>query len=385
MIDGRQLKSLSVLGYNFWIHVFKSLVPKKKPDQVELFKGYFQKDWITALKKEEIEQIYNSQQCTVCGLCQDACAPSRLSQGRFLGPEHLAACASRSQPEYISDADDFYRCTLCGKCEESCPEEVKISDLAWLMRRWVYRVDPAATWSFFPEVKKNLDRFGNPFGKEKAAAETGSGGRVLFPGCREMALGEPEKWAALVKKLGFGARLVSGVCCGGMLDEIGAEGLNPGLEKLLAQNPEEVITTCPHCLHSLRKKLPGSIAVKFIMELIPENMAARKISGPVVYHDPCFLSRKNQMAQLPRSIIRRQGMKLLEFSANNGLADCCGGGGGLFWYDPGQADRLAARRVEEAQKLGAKMILTECGTCRDLLEKAGGGKIEVKRISELFI
>ena len=385
MIDSKQIKSLSVLGYNFWIHVFKSVIPKKKVDQAGLFKGYFQKDWITALKKQELDTNYNPQQCTVCGLCQDACAPSWVSQGKFLGPEHLAACAGRSQPEYVSDIDDFFRCTLCGRREPACPEEVKVSDLSWFMRRWIYRVDPAATWALFPQVKKNLDQFKNPFGQEKVPVQTGSGKNILFPGCREMALGEPEKWAKLLQKAGIEARLVSGVCCGGLLEEIGAENFNIGLESLVAQNPETVITTCPHCFYNLKKKLPTGIQVKFILEMVPENMALAEKPGKAVYHDPCFLSRKSGMSGLPRLLLNRNGVSLLEFAENGDRGDCCGGGGGLPWFDMAQANRVALRLVEEAVKMGAETILTECGICKDLLTQAGQGKVKVRRVSELYI
>jgi len=391
MIDDKQIKALTVLGWNFGIHWLKwakNLAIGAKVDQAELFKGYFSKDWITSFRKEEVEQVYNFQKCTVCGLCQEVCTPSWVSEGKFLGPEHIAACAGRSQPEYISDIDDFLRCTLCGRCENVCPEQVKISELSWLMRKWIFRVDPGTVWGQFPEVKKNIEQSGNPFGQEKSvkAADAGTGGRILFLGCREMALGEPDKWVELAKKFKLEAKLVSGVCCGGLLSEIGVEDYNQGLEKIIAQNPAEIVTVCPHCHYHLKKKLPDQIKVKFIMELIPENMApAQKPDGKAVYHDPCFLSRKMGIAELPRQLIKKAGIDLLEFSNSPGLPDCCGGGGGLPWYDPGQAGRIAERRVAEAQKLGAQMILTECGICKDLFEKASKGKLKIKRVSELYI
>lgn len=386
MIDRKQVKSLTVLGWNFGLHILRAMIPRKKINQVELFKGYFSKDWITAFTAEEINQVYNFQQCTVCGLCQEVCTPAWESGGKFLGPEHLAACAGRSQPEYISDADDFFRCTLCARCEPACPEEVKISDLARLMRRWIFRVDPSATWSLFPQVKQNLDQFQNPFGKPGAAPKAQAGKILLFPGCRETALGDPEKWLALCKKSGLDAKLFSAACCGGLLEEIGADNLAPGLDRLIAQGPELVLTICPHCFYQLRRKLPPKIAVKFILEMIPENaVPALKPKGKIIYHDPCFLTRKMGMGGLPRLLLQRAGAKVVEFSANNGLADCCGGGGGLLWYEPAHASRIAGRRVEEAQKLGAEMLLTECGICQELLAKAGRGQIPVKRLSELFI
>ncbi len=388
-MDGKQLKALSVLGYNFWLHLFRSVLPRKKENQAEKFKGYFRSDWITSFRPEEIPQVYNFENCTVCGLCQPACLPMIASQGRFLGPEHLAACAGRSQPEYVSDLDDFLRCTLCGRCEPACPDEVKISELALLMRKWIFRVDPAMTWSLFPEARKNLDQFGNPFGKEQelSARPSGKNGRVLFPGCREMALGEPGKWVKLADKFGMEAELLSGACCGGFFEEIGAEGVNPGLEKILARNPQEVITVCPHCYYRLSKKLPPTVKVRFLLELIPEKAAAKANGGKrVMFHDPCFLGRKMGMLAQPRNLIQQLGFELMEFKESKDLSECCGGGGGLFWHDPEMASRVSALRVAEAQKAGVSLILTECGLCRELMQKAGSGaKIEVKRISDFFV
>jgi len=398
MIDAKRVKVLGVLGYNFGWHLLRSLIPHKKENQAGKFKGYFQKDWITAFTKEEIELVYNFSNCTVCGLCPVACLPGRMSRGSFLGPEHLAACAGRSQPEYIYDRDDFFRCTLCAGCEPACPEQVKISEIAWLMRKWVYRVEPSQIWSLFPEFKKNLDQFGNPFGKEKTvpgksgfAPEAGRAfdhnKRALFLGCREMVKGEPEKWMAFAQKIGIQAELITGVCCGGFLEEIGAEKIAPGLEKLISANPQEVITVCPHCFYRLSRKLPNAIRVKFILELIPENVSGKPgaNTGRAMYHDPCFLGRRMGMMDLPRNIIKQLGYELLEFSRSKELAECCGGGGGLPWYDPEMAARISKQRVSEAKKLGAKMIITECGLCRELMQKAGEeDKIEVKRLTELL-
>jgi Fe-S oxidoreductase len=389
MIDIERIKALSVLGYNFGLHLLRSVIPRKKEDQAEKFKGYFQKDWINAFTREEIELIYNFENCTVCGLCPETCLPSALSNSKFLGPEHLITCAGRSQPEYFADIDDFFRCTLCARCEQTCPEEVKISELALLMRRWIYRVNPSEFWSIFPEVKKNLEQFGNPFGKEKPVSQkmTGKSKSVLFLGCREMVKAEPSRWIELADKLKLNAELVSGVCCGGFLEEIGAENLSPGLEKLLARNPGEVITVCPHCYYQLKKKLPESIPVKFILEMIPESIEPGTGKAQrALYHDPCFLGRKMGIIDKPRALIKRLGYELIEFSQSGMLGECCGGGGGLFWYDNEMAQRISGQKISEAKKLGVNLILTECGLCKELMQKAGeADKIEVKRISELLI
>ena len=391
MIDRKQIKSLSVLGWNFFLHWLKAgenFVLRKKENQAEKFKGYFQADWITALKLEEAELLYNLGKCTVCGICQDACLPAYLSSGKFLGPEQMVCCSGRSQPEYIYDLDDFFRCTLCAKCETVCPEQVKITELARLMRKWIFRIEPSETWAIFPEVKKNLDQFGNPFGKEKSLTtkNQANSGTLLFLGCKEMVEGNPEQWVKLIEKIGVSAEFVSGICCGGLLEEIGAEGINPGLEKLLAKNPRQIITTCPHCFYSLSKKLPEKIEIKFILELIPEGLKiSEPAEPPVIYFDPCFLSRKMNLTELPRKITQNLGMELVEFKENREQGDCCGAGGGLFWYDEEMAARIAERKIKQAKELGAKTILTECGLCQNLLQKVNSGNnIKIKRLTELF-
>jgi len=388
-MDKKQLKSLSVLGWNFALHLLRSLIPKKKKNQAEVFKGYFQKDWISAFSPEEIKLIFNLENCTVCGLCDQSCLPALLGEGKFLGPQYLVSCSGRSQPEYIFDLEHFLYCTLCGKCEQVCPQEVKVAELALLMRRWIYRIEPEKLWECFGEVKENIERYKNPFGKGKVEPESKikKGASILFVGCFEEARGEPKRWQELLSKLGIDAQLITGICCGGFLEEMGAQEIDFGLTKLVELEPKEIITICPHCFYTLNRKLGNNLQIKFILELLADKKLAfnQKLAQPVIYFDPCYLSKKSGLIELPREIIRKAGWEMIEYPESKELADCCGAGGGLYFYDREFAKKIAKRKISEAVSLGAKTVLTECGLCKELLSCAlKDYSIKVERLSQVL-
>jgi len=385
-MDQKQLKSLAVLGYNFALHILRSLIPRKKRNQAEIFKGYFKSDWISAFSSEEQELIFNLEACTVCGLCNQVCLPASLGDGRFLGPEHLVSCAGRSQPEYIFDLDDFYHCTLCGKCEEVCPEEVKISQLALLMRRWIERVNPERFWEIFPGVKENLERFGNPFGKprESFSDKPEPGARILFAGCYEQVFGEPGRWQELLKSQGIETALVDNLCCGGILEELGVNRFNSGVDKLLAFKPAEIITICPHCYSALKKKVSEQVPVRFILELAEEGGA--ELAGKrVLYFEPCLLRDFPELEEKALKLLESLKAELVEYPEEE-QGDCCGAGGGIIFYEQDFAHQLAEKKVQQAKKTGAEIILTECTLCQNLLSAPAKEQgLRVDRLSRVLI
>ena len=384
-MDQKQLKSLAVLGYNFALHILRNLIPRKRRNQAEVFKGYFKSDWIGAFTPEEQELIFNLEACTVCGLCNQVCLPAFLD-GKFLGPEHLVSCAGRSQPEYIFDLDDFYHCTLCGKCEEVCPEEVKISQLALLMRRWIERVNPERFWEIFPQVRDNLERFENPFGKprESSSDKPEPGAKILFTGCYEQVFGEPGQWQELLKSWGIETARVDGLCCGGILEELGVNRFNSGVEKLLAFKPAEIITTCPHCYSALKKKVSEQVPVRFILELA-EGGASELAEKRVLYFEPCLLRDFPELEEKALKLLEGLKAELVEYPKEE-QGDCCGAGGGIIFYEQDFAYQLAEKKVQQAKKAGAEIILTECTLCQNLLSAPAKEQgLKVERLSRVLI
>jgi Fe-S oxidoreductase len=113
----------------------------------------------------------------------------------------------------------------------------------------------------------------------------------------------------------------------------------------------------------------------------------------VTYHDPCFLARRNDEYDAPRSIIHSiPDLELVEMERNGENALCCGGGGGNLFTDMiGSGSNSPARvRVREAVSTGASILVVTCPYCASMFEDAIKiedleEKLTVSDISELLI
>jgi Fe-S oxidoreductase len=114
------------------------------------------------------------------------------------------------------------------------------------------------------------------------------------------------------------------------------------------------------------------------------------VNKKVIYHDPCFLGKQNNIYDEPRKVIESvPSVKLLEFDRARARSVCCEGGGGRMWVDiPGE--RLAETRVRDAAGAGADILAVACPYClltfEDAVKTTGlEGKLQVMDIAELLI
>ncbi|MEM3898438.1 MAG: (Fe-S)-binding protein, partial [Candidatus Bathyarchaeia archaeon] len=115
----------------------------------------------------------------------------------------------------------------------------------------------------------------------------------------------------------------------------------------------------------------------------------KELNKKVIYHDPCYLGKQNNIYDEPRKIIESiKGVTLLEFDRSRSRSICCEGGGGRMWVDiPGP--RLAEIRVKEAIEVGADVLAVACPFCTLTMEDAvkttgNEGKIQVLDVAELL-
>ena len=104
----------------------------------------------------------------------------------------------------------------------------------------------------------------------------------------------------------------------------------------------EVVTSCPHCLHTLRHDYPqfgADFEVIHHSQLLEELLNDGRLKVPaavrqsVAFHDSCYLGRYNNEYDAPRASLAAAGVDVIELprSKENGL--CCGGGGGQMWFE----------------------------------------------------
>ncbi|TVM26795.1 (Fe-S)-binding protein, partial [Oceanidesulfovibrio marinus] len=129
------------------------------------------------------------------------------------------------------------------------------------------------------------------------------------------------------------------------------------------------------CFETFSSKYPEAdmqgIKVRQYTQLLYDLVHEKKLTFPntvdkkVGFHDPCYLSKYQNVCEEPREVIKSiGGVELMEFKDNRADSLCCGGGGGRMWADfEAETNRLANIRVTEAVKKGADVLVTACPWC----------------------
>jgi Fe-S oxidoreductase len=183
------------------------------------------------------------------------------------------------------------------------------------------------------------------------------------------------------------------------------------VEMLNDVKPKRIVTTCPHCLHTLKNEYPafgGNYTVIHHSQLINELLASGKLmfhvqSGvndqasletqlQVTFHDPCYLGRHNKIIDDPRQDLKQIGMNLIEMKRRGTKSFCCGAGGAQMWKEEEHGSeqvpqqRVSANRFQEAQATGANILAVGCPFCLAMLTdaaKENRSDMEVLDISEV--
>ena len=172
------------------------------------------------------------------------------------------------------------------------------------------------------------------------------------------------------------------------------------IEMMNSYNIKRIVTTCPHDFNTIKneyKGLGGSYEVlhhtEFIYELIKnerlflsENLIGRKIT----YHDPCYLGRGNNIFNIPRDLIKKIGLTLIEMPRSKKNSFCCGAGGAQMFKEPEQGKQdINVNRTEEALNTNAEVIVTGCPFCNTMITDGvkflAEGSVDVLDIAELIV
>lgn len=349
--------------------------------------------------------------CIQCGKCTGSCPEAGKT------PFNIRMLVRKRQFDNpIAEAIPWY-CTSCGACTLRCPRDVKPSEMIIEVRSaFVEEGDIPAT---IQKALENTFVQRNPWGRsrnkraewmEKLDFEIPHVGdttekRLLFTCCIEAydprCIVVPISVARILRSAGveFGVLGEEEACCGNEIRRIGETGL---FEELREENMgsfqeygvKEIIALSPHCMNTLKKEYDqtGIRIVHYtevLYDLIRDGSLTfeKPYEKRIIYHDPCFLGKQNQIFDSPRDILRSiKGATLLEFSRSRENSLCCEGGGGRMFLDVETVyQRNSEVRVLEAIEMGADIIATTCPFCLMNLEDPASEKgMVVKELSEIL-
>jgi heterodisulfide reductase subunit D len=167
-------------------------------------------------------------------------------------------------------------------------------------------------------------------------------------------------------------------CCASVLLRMG----DPEHERVFKENIdlfnslgiETLISSCSGCFKTIMQDYPRVAplnfevlhTVEFLTRLLKQGQLRfpHPVNRTVTFHDPCHLGRATGGFDAPRMIIDAiPGLKLVEMQRNREYSRCCGAGGGLKAGYPDIQNKMAQRRVREAEETGAEYLVSCCPFC----------------------
>jgi Fe-S oxidoreductase len=361
------------------------------------------------------KQLLDLDACTKCGRCHVAC-PAAAS-GAPLSPRDLildlrqwAEGAGRtftmldheSRPVAsgplatngtlaggVVPAETLWACTTCMACVEACPVGIEHVPTIVALRRSL--VEEGSMEPSLQDALQNIAQKGNSFGKSgrqrarwtKALDFTITDARtepvryLWFVGdfaSFDERLQEVSHTVARIlhdADVSFGILYEDERNAGNDVRRVGEEGLfemlrEQNLEVLAKAQFDEIFTTDPHTLNTLRNEYALDVPVRHYTEVFVELLRSSALQpAPLnmraTYHDPCYLGRYNDVTEAPRELLRAIGCDVVEMPRNRQNSFCCGAGGGRIWMDDsGLTERPSENRIREASTLDVDLFVVSC-------------------------
>ncbi len=146
-----------------------------------------------------------------------------------------------------------------------------------------------------------------------------------------------------------------------------------------AYEVKKIVTGCPHCFNTLKNEYPslgGNYEVVHHTQLVQEliNQGKLKVEGgnfkgkKIVYHDPCYLGRANDVYEAPRDVISKLDIELAEMKRSRANGLCCGAGGAQMFKEAEKGNKeVNTERAEEALELNPDIIAVGCPFCNTMM------------------
>ena len=383
------------------------------------------------------EQLMDAYACIMCYRCQEVCpayatgkvlspAALEINKRYFLNAEGAriakGEASSQTLVEFAIPTEAIWACTSCGACVDICPvNNEPMRDILDIRRALVLNENafPSQLQAAFRGMERNMNPWNiSPAERMKWAEglkvptiEQNPEPELLWwVGCAPATDARAQKtarsFANLLNAAGVSFAVLgqNEMCTGDSARRAGNEFLfnemaKANVEVLNEVAPKRIVTTCPHCLHTLKNEYPafgGNYTVIHHSQLINELLAAGKlklqgdasvVADRLTFHDPCYLGRHNQVLDAPRQDLQAAGHTLVEMPRHGNLSFCCGAGGAQMWKEEEHGSgRVNANRFKEAQDTGASCLAVGCPFCLTMLTdaaKEADSEMKVLDIAEI--
>ncbi len=340
-----------------------------------------------------------------CGCCKDQCPMYSELLEESISPKGRNALIGAVVKGAVEPDERAmriaYACLLCRRDELTCTAALKNAEANETFRRLLVDrgLQPLPAHE---AVLKSLTNYGNPWQEPSAARKKwardkrgkrftkGEHGTLLFVGCTaglDRNLWEGPRALARLMDLAderWGSMLDDEICCGSTVKRMGHEKV---FQKLREDNVKvikdigarRIVVPCSGCLKTLRQDYGGLLegvevmhSSEYILQVIKEKrLRVPPVQIKVTYHDPCHLGRHMGMYDPPREVLKSvKGLRIVEMKNNRDKAACCGGGAGVKTAFPEVANKVAVKRLREAEATGATLLVTACPFCVQTLKAA---------------
>jgi len=425
------------------VHIFMAplnfLLTPKYESPGQLVKLDFEDESIEQFGASNLEdlgwnQIFDAYACIMCNRCQDACpayntgkvlspAALEINKRYFINQEggRLAAGEASSQAllDFAITEEAVMACTACGACTDICPVgNDPMRDIMDIRRSMVLMENkfPDEWQSAFRGMERNVNPWNIPpeermkwaEGLDVPTYEQNPEADILWwVGCAPSTDARAQKTAQALAKVLNSADVNFAVlgkreqCTGDSARRAGNEYLffelaTANVEMLNEVNPKRILTTCPHCMHTLENEYPefgGNYEVVHHTEYIDELVADGRLSltegtmEKLTYHDPCYLGRQNDVLIEPRQILQSVSSDYVEMAQSGKTSFCCGAGGAQMWKEEEEgSSRVSAERIRQAKETGADTVALGCPFCMVMMSdaaKAEAADIKLMDIAEI--
>lgn len=328
---------------------------------------------------------FNQSKCTACGECFHKCPVMRLPLDQ-----------ARSEIHRLLDGNDtetvLSRCESCFTCDYVCPENAHPASL--ILERWRRDYErrglPDRARYFMPHLAPNfrtyvIDRLPED---EKAMLRSwldeSPAPEIFYPGCNWITAPHLAKTSLLD---GYTIRGSLAMCCGEMFFRMGLHDQLRQLARRLSawlgrMGTRRMVIPCTAGYNLFTNVLPQfgfdhKMEVEHLLPILLRRIEAgevelkHQLNMTVTIQDSCHAKAfGDEFMDVPRRILEKLGVRVIEEERSRGNMVCCGIGGGFSLpssYNPWRLTTSTWRTLAEAKKTGADAIVTYCSGCAQML------------------